>query len=339
MRSLLDATRVTAGLGVLLVLLAGCTTQGAKQPGRGSDLAQPASSRPAPPASRAGAPVDVSTLPGRIAFSNSTDDIWTINADGTGLRRLTTNPAHDFDPAWSPDGRMIAFRSQRDGNNEVYVMGSDGARQHDLSRDPHNDWGPAWSPAGQVLWNCAGELTRGFHACVVRADGSRRHRIRVDRYFEYGAWSPDGAKIAFMSQEPDASGNDPNYNIYVMHADGSGLRQLTDAPGEDGFPSWSPDGTKLAFTSTRDDCSNSDAGGCRTTGDIGPYHTVYVMHADGSNQRRVSLQQGMLVDWSPDGDYLVFAPGLNVIRPDGSGLTSIPVTGVAGDIEFPDWTA
>jgi Tol biopolymer transport system component len=74
-----------------------------------------------------------------------------------------------------------------------------------------------------------------------------------------------------MSQEADASGNDPNYNIYVMHADGSGLRQLTDAPGEDGFPSWSPDGTKIAFTSTRDDCSNTDAGGCRTTGDIGPY--------------------------------------------------------------------
>ncbi len=63
------------------------------------------------------------------------------------------------------------------------------------------------------------------------------------------------------------------------------------------------------------------------------------MNADGSNPRRVSMQQRMLVDWPPDCDYLVFSPGLNGIRPDGSGLTSIPVTGVAGDIEFPDWTA
>ncbi len=105
MRSLLDAQRVAAGLGVLVVFLTACTTEGVKQPGRGPDLAQPASSRPAQPASRASAPVDVSALPGRITFSNSTDGIWTVNADGTGLRRLTTNPAHDFDPAWSPGGR------------------------------------------------------------------------------------------------------------------------------------------------------------------------------------------------------------------------------------------
>jgi len=63
------------------------------------------------------------------------------------------------------------------------------------------------------------------------------------------------------------------------------------------------------------------------------------MNADGSGQRRVSTRQGMLVDWSPDGDYLVFAPGLNVIRPDGSALASIPVTGAAGEAEVPDWTA
>jgi hypothetical protein len=60
------------------------------------------------------------------------------------------------------------------------------------------------------------------------------------------------------------------------------------------------------------------------------------MNADGFNQRRISLRFGQFTDWSPDGHYLVFAPGLNVIRPDGTGLTEIPVS-VGGDLEFADW--
>jgi Tol biopolymer transport system component len=139
-----------------------------------------------------------------------------------------------------------------------------------------------------------------------------------------------------MSQQPGAHGSDPNYDIFVMNVDGSGLKQLTDAPGEDGFPTWSPDGTKIAFSTTRDDCSNSTAADCRTTGDIGPYQTIHVMNADGSDQHRLSLQLGQFVDWSPDGQYLVFSPGLQVIRRDGTGLTSIHVV-VGTEPEFADW--
>src|SRR6266511_1713409 len=104
-------------------------------------------------------------------------------------------------------------------------------------------------------------------------------RIPADVWFEYPAWSPDGTRIAFMGQTPEGT---ENYEIYVMNADGTGRRRLTDSPASDGFPSWSPDGTKIAFTSTRDDCSMSEASDCKTTGDIGPYHTLYVMNADGS---------------------------------------------------------
>ncbi|HEY3210808.1 MAG TPA: hypothetical protein VGL18_13655 [Actinomycetota bacterium] len=281
--------------------------------------------------------IDLSVLTGRITFSNGTDDIWVVNADGSGLQRLTTNPANDFDPAWSPDGSKIAFRSERDGNNEVYVMEADGSRQRDVSRHRADDWGPTWSPDGRVLWNCARGLGIGFRACVRNPDGSRLNVLPADIYVEYQAWSPDGTRIAFMSQEPGASGNDPDYNIYVMNADGTGIRRLTETPGSDGFPSWSLDGSKIAFSSTRDDCANSDRADCRTTGDIGPFHSLYVMNADGSDQHRLTDRFAQFVDWSPDGSYLVFAPGLNIIRPDGSGLTSLHV-GVA-EPEFPDWTA
>jgi Tol biopolymer transport system component len=321
-----------------LVFLASCT----REPAASKASATRPSTAPTPAVSATaglaiGFPIDVSSLSGRITFSSGTDDVWVVNANGSGLKRLTTNQHDDFDPAWSPDGRRIAFRSMRDGNNEVYVMNADGSRQHDVSDDPADDWGPAWTSNGKVLWNCARDLGFGFHGCTANPDGSGLHVIPNDVYVEYPSGSPDGTRIAFMSQQPGAHGKDPNYDIFVMNVDGSGLRQLTDAPGEDGFPSWSPDGRKIAYSTTRDDCSNSTSPDCRVTGDIGPYQTIYVMNADGSEQHRLSLQLGQFVDWSPDGQYLVFSPGLEVIRSDGTGLASIPITGTGSDAQFADW--
>lgn len=321
-------------VGVALGLVA-CSS-GSSSP---STSGQPSASEPAsrgtsgsPAASGA---IDVSSLTGSITFSRGTDDVYVVNASGSGLRRLTTNPANDFDPAWSPDRRMIAFRSERDGNTEIYVMAADGSGQRNVSRDPTDDWGPAWSPDGQVAWNCARGQAIGFRACVERPDGSGLHTIPADIYVEYMDWSRDGNKVAFMSQEPGASGNDPDYNIYVMNADGSGIQRLTTTPGEDGWPSWSPDGRQIAFATTRDDCRNSTASDCLRSGDIGPFFDLYVMNANGSDQRRVTNQMAQFVDWSPDGRYLVFSPGLKVIRPDGTGLAQVP--GAVGDALFPDW--
>ena len=69
-----------------------------------------------------------------------------MNADGSRLRRLTSDPGFDRAPVWSPDGRKIAFVSFRDGNGEVYVMTADGSGQRNLTRSPRNEGPPAWSP-------------------------------------------------------------------------------------------------------------------------------------------------------------------------------------------------
>jgi TolB protein len=280
-------------------------------------------------------PIDTSTLSGRIAFSSATDDVYVARADGRALERLTSSSAWDFDPSWSPDGKRISFRSERDGNPEVYVMNADGSGERNLSRSSGADWGPAWAPEGENVAFNSDRAESGFMQLLLRrADNSAMRRTR-SIYVEYPSWSPDGTRVAFMSPTP--YGTD-NYEIYVMNVDGSGLRRLTNSPGPDGWPAWSPDGEQIAFSSTRDDCSHSNAESCKRTGDIGPFHTLYVMDVDGSNQRRLTDGFAQFATWSPDGKYILFSPGLNVIRPDGSGLVRLQITGLPPEPEMPDWT-
>jgi len=177
------------------------------------------------------------SLTGRIVFSMN-DDIYVIRPDGSGLQRLTSKPGPEFDPSWSADGSMIAYRDSRRGINtddEIYVMRADGSRQTDVSRNPANDWGPAWSPDGKTIaFNSDREsLPKIF---VMNRDGSGVRRLTTIEG-EYPAWSPDGSRIAFMGQGGPAGGSgSPGYEIYVMNADGSGVKRLTTAPGEDGWP-------------------------------------------------------------------------------------------------------
>jgi Tol biopolymer transport system component len=263
-------------------------------------------------------PIRLAALRGRIVFSRR-DDVWRANADGSGLRRLTSGRGPEFDPSWSPDGTRIVYRDSRRGinvNDEIYVMDADGSHKRNLTRSAWNEWSPAWSPDGRLIAFYSGELF------VMRPDGSAPHPItKIEG--EYPAWSPNGHRLAFMSAEPNARGSNPNYDVFVVNRDGTRVRQLTDWPGEDGWPAWSPDGKWISFTTTHDVVSGR--------------YDIWVMRADGTAKRRVA--PGSFPVWSPGGRFLLFSTGgesesdsMSVARPDGSGLRRWPIDGW-----LPDW--
>ena len=193
-------------------------------------------------------------------FSGARPEVWVMNADGSGQRRLTRKGA---EPAWSHDGRSIAFSRADD----IYVMGADGSGKRRLTRRGNS---PTWSPDGHriafvrvVAHGCyrrnyeKPRCVNSHEIFVMNAQGAHQRRLTRNRFPDYDPdWSPMGTKIAYASV----------YSVFVMKADGSGQRRLPSVmPAAE--PSWSPDETRIAFSSQ------------------GAY--IYAMNADGTGKRRL----------------------------------------------------
>ena len=249
----------------------------------------------------------------KIAFTSSRDgnsEIYVMDGDGSNQRRVTVNPTDDGDPAWSPDGKKIAFVSNRNDVNKdhkrIWVIDADGKNPIRLT-DGLVDVFPDWSPDGTKILYVTFDVPKDHNLApggitVMDADGKDK-RLLKNRGGVFPSWSPDGKRIVYVDDG----------QIYVMDADGRNSEQLTHDVGFKRRPSWSHDGTRIAYVAN---------------------HRIWVMDSNGKNERRLTkINSDEHPTWSPDSESIAFH---SIVRDSVWGIYVVDVTNGAVDTLLSD---
>ncbi|NDJ51668.1 MAG: hypothetical protein GYB68_01125 [Chloroflexi bacterium] len=284
----------------------------------------------APPAPSApGAPFSVSA--GSVVYSmvvGGQEELFALTAGQANPVRLTDSPGDDRHPAWSPDGRQIAFSSQRNGNWDLFILDMESGEIVQITDDPAYESNPTWSSDSFFLAYEA-YYENNLDIYIVAVDGSQEP-IPVTRNPEpdYApAWSPvdGGREIAYVSVR------DGNTDVYVISLDDPRedlTRNVSQTPRiREDKPAWAPSGTALAYSAVEDGLS-----------------LVYSVDLLTELARPRVVGQGHSPAWSPDGGSLVF---LADRRREGSLMLtgqavqwdfSVRAFALDGIARYPDWS-
>ena len=253
---------------------------------------------------------------GKIAFSSIGDtssDIFVMDRLGRNQRQVTTDPANDQNPTWSPDGEKIAFVSSRNkGHFQIWVIDTDGKNPVRLTHG-FLDNNPAWSPDGKTI-----AYQSRSQVYIIDVDGNNNRKL-TNKGGINPCWSPGGTRIAFVSKR-----HGDTYQIYVMDSDGQNQTQLTHDLLSKGYPSWSPNGRRIAFVSNQ---------------------LIYVMNNNGENQRKLTRKgKSTHPTWSPKSDIVAYQStkereeryGICTVDVRTRIIKRISIRHAVGDYQ-PDW--
>jgi TolB protein len=192
-------------------------------------------------------------------------DIYTARPDGNDLRRLTNYGVYTAEAIVSPDGKRIVFTSLKDGDLEIYTMNVDGSDVRRLTTTPGYDGGPWWSPDGTKI--------------------------------VYRAWHPvDSALTSYRDLLAQRLVRPNRMELWVMNADGSGQRQITQLGGANFGPSWTPDGKRIIFSSNYRQPRSGN-------------FELYLIGLDGSGLEQLTTHESFdgFPMFSPDGKRIIWA--------------------------------
>jgi len=212
-------------------------------------------------------------------------DIFVLNSAGD-VRNVTDHPAADWEPAWSPDGKLLAFTSHRAGNSDIWLLDTTHLEPRPLTNNPAWDYSASWSPSGQSI------------AFISERDGDPEIFVQninettaIQLTFNEGlerrpAWSPDGKYIAFAAVRNGVE------DIYRIRPDGTDEQLVTPQAIQGTAPAWSPDSQKLAFIGWDE---QNRAG-------------IYIIGPDVDTLKQIYQSDNWIgsLQWSADGQWLTF---------------------------------
>ena len=256
-----------------------------------------------------------------------TDQLVTLNADGTGRRTLATFPYQSLEsPAWSPEGNRIAFALTKPFPSRIYTYDLASGKVSEVTHPPfetyqQTDTAPSWSPDGTRMAFARTQLP--LQILTVGADGSDERRVFELGTVPFGpliwerpAWSPTGGQIAFFGGAYSFDVASWVEALYTISPEGTGFVTVFEEAGPDGSrqdPQWSPDGRRVVFTDWRGPGANLRvvepvAGGVPS--DLTP---------------KTDSRGDYESDWSPDGAWVLFRRNYELMRVSADGSVTEPV--------------